>query len=228
MPPSIIIIIIGGGLAGLSLAQGLKNANIPFHVFEKDSHSAFRAQGYRIRVSPDGAAALRKILSDDLWSKFEKSCVEVVKGGQQCDAISGEIKVGMGPGPHGNGKAYNADRAVLRSLLLTGLEDHISFSKSFLKAEFTPSGVFAHFGDGSSGEGTMIIGADGSRSRLRKQYLPNHHHYDTEGRAIYGKTILTDEVISRMPQQLLRGISLVQGKTSESPRTLFLDVIRFQ
>ena len=116
----------------------------------------------------------------------------------------------------------------MRQLLLTGLEDRISFNKSFVAFGFTPRGVIAQFADGSNSEGTLVVGADGSRSRLRKQYLPDHRHYDTGGRAIYGKTILTDELVSLIPQPFLGGISLVLDNTSDSRKTLFLDVMRFQ
>jgi len=42
-------------------------------------------------------------------------------------------------------KFYRADRTVLRNVLLTGLEDNISFVKRFLRYEFTDEDVVAHF-----------------------------------------------------------------------------------
>ncbi len=69
-----LILIIGAGLGGLFLAQGLKKANIPFRIFEKDPSKAWRAQGYRIRISSEGAAALAKNLSEELWQLFEETC----------------------------------------------------------------------------------------------------------------------------------------------------------
>jgi 2-polyprenyl-6-methoxyphenol hydroxylase-like FAD-dependent oxidoreductase len=42
------VIIIGGGLGGLALAQGLKTHGISCAVYEKDRSRADRLQGYRI------------------------------------------------------------------------------------------------------------------------------------------------------------------------------------
>ena len=42
------VIIIGGGLGGLTLAQGLKKHGISCAVYEKDMSRTDRLQGYRI------------------------------------------------------------------------------------------------------------------------------------------------------------------------------------
>jgi 2-polyprenyl-6-methoxyphenol hydroxylase-like FAD-dependent oxidoreductase len=45
---SLHVIIVGGGLAGLTLAQGLKKNGISCAVYEKDLSRTDRLQGYRI------------------------------------------------------------------------------------------------------------------------------------------------------------------------------------
>ena len=64
------ILIAGGGIGGLALAQGLKTHHIPFTVFEKDLSSNVRSQGYRIRVATNSAVALHECLSEEHWSLF--------------------------------------------------------------------------------------------------------------------------------------------------------------
>lgn len=60
------ILIIGDGISGLALGQGLQRASIPFHIFESDPDPAFRPQGYRFRVNPQGAQALQDLLPGEL------------------------------------------------------------------------------------------------------------------------------------------------------------------
>jgi 2-polyprenyl-6-methoxyphenol hydroxylase-like FAD-dependent oxidoreductase len=48
---AMVLSIVGAGLGGLSLAQGLKQANIPFRIFERDSSASFRSQGVQSHVN---------------------------------------------------------------------------------------------------------------------------------------------------------------------------------
>ena len=45
------VIIVGGGIGGLTLAQGLKKNGISCAVYEKDLSRADRLQGYRIVIA---------------------------------------------------------------------------------------------------------------------------------------------------------------------------------
>jgi salicylate hydroxylase len=48
------ILIIGGGIGGLTLAQGLKRAGVSASVYERDRTLTDRLQGHRVHISPTG------------------------------------------------------------------------------------------------------------------------------------------------------------------------------
>src|SRR6516165_4268115 len=71
---SLHVVVIGGGIGGLCLAQGLRKAGVPVSVYERDRTPTSRLQGYRININPRGARSLRECLPGDLWDAFEASC----------------------------------------------------------------------------------------------------------------------------------------------------------
>src|SRR5690349_16770513 len=64
------VLIAGGGLGGLCLAQGLKKAGVSFAVYERDRTSADRLQGYRIHIEPQGSRALYECLPPHLFGAY--------------------------------------------------------------------------------------------------------------------------------------------------------------
>ncbi|KAK3175458.1 hypothetical protein K4F52_010246 [Lecanicillium sp. MT-2017a] len=85
--------------------------------------------------------------------------------------------------------------------------------------------VEAVFSDGSVELGTLLVGADGIRSGVRRQLLPNMPIFETGGRSIFGKTALNHEIEPKMPKELQSGMSLI-GKP-DVPVTLLCEAMRF-
>ncbi|KAL8719438.1 MAG: hypothetical protein Q9225_003561 [Loekoesia sp. 1 TL-2023] len=214
------IIIIGAGLGGLAFAQGLRKASVPFKVFERGRSIDIRNQGYRIRLISEGVAAFRSLVTDDIWQLFEETSPRINLGGlPTIDAVSCNItqanfgasdpRKTMEASEH---KPYNADRAVLREVLLAGLEDHIVFEKEYSRYEITDSGVDAYFADGTMFSGSLIVGADGARSAVRRQYLPHFRLLDTKDRMLYGKTPLTPSSTSQILAEALERLSFIKDQ----------------
>jgi hypothetical protein len=95
------ILISGAGLSSLLLAQSLLRSNIPFHIFERDASISFRAQGYRLRLSNEGLAAIESVLGPEDFKKFWDVCGKTGGVGVKVlDAITGEEIAGTsGSGP---------------------------------------------------------------------------------------------------------------------------------
>ncbi|KAK9458391.1 FAD/NAD(P)-binding domain-containing protein [Dipodascopsis uninucleata] len=237
------ILICGSGVSGLCLAQGLKKAGIPFQVFERDSNIDTRAQGYRLRLDSRGARALRSNLSEDHWRLFKESCALTVLGFKKFDAITGqEVEAPRPGGPQSEGLdpendgPFTVDRGQLRRVLMKGIEDSVTFGKQATKYETNPgasSEVSLIFSDGSSENGSLIVAADGARSLIRKQFLPDMRIIDTTGRYVYGKTPLTDEFIKRFIPDGLKCMTFIKDEVNKplvggyNP-ILLLEAIRFQ
>ena len=63
-----------------------------------------------------------------------------------------------------------------------------------IRYEETPDGrVVAHFDDGSSAVGDILVGADGGNSNVRAQFLPHAERVETGIVGIAGKVPLNDE-----------------------------------
>lgn len=112
---------------------------------------------------------------------------------------------------------------MLRNVLLLGQENHVKFSKSCTHYEITPTGVTAFFRDGTSEQGTLLVGADGTFSPVRKQLLPNVRYVDTLTRVIYGKTPLTEDLTARFQPKALKWMTIIQDQSL----MLFMEPVRF-
>lgn len=213
------VMIIGAGIGGLCLAHGLKRAGIPFTVYERDPTPNYRTQGYCLQINPDGYEALESSLPPDLFELFLKAMSHFEPGFTFLDAKTGAFTSAPDDSslrpklrqifPSNNATSrkhvYGVDRCMLRSLLLTDLEEgrEIRYGMVFKKFALQPNGrVHVLFENGQTVEGSILVGADGANSRVRRQYIPNAAWLmDTDGRAIYGKTPITPQLDRCFPMR---------------------------
>jgi len=183
-------LIIGGGLGGLCLAQGLRKSGLSVAVYERDMSVSFRGQGYRIGIKDAGSDALRDCLPADLYDLCAATSIATATRMVFMDHRLNVSKAW--PITH-RGSGFGVNRLTLREVLLTGLDDIVHFGANFERYTHEADGIRAHFTDGSSAVGDLLVGADGTHSAVRHQLLPDSG-LDELGRFIYGRTPFADDV----------------------------------
>lgn len=187
------VLIIGGGIGGLCLAQGLKKAGIAVTVYERDRTRRDRLQGYRIHIDPAGSRALHQCLPRENFDAFVATCGKPGKGLRIMTDQLQELMFVEAESPQDPiARDRSASRITLRQVLLAGLDSVVHFDKHFSRYEQGPDGrVTAHFEDGTSASGDLLVAADGVNSRVRQQFLPHAKLVDTHVTGIAAKVNLS-------------------------------------
>lgn len=236
------IAIAGGGLAGLCLAQSLLRAGIDAQVYERDPSPHARRQGYRITVDQHGTAALKSCLPLKLFEAVLASASAHGEVGyfRFTNQHLGEIfKLTFAHAPNKIHQKIigQVDRAILRSIMLSGLEDRVHYGKEVRRVETMQDGAVLCFLDGTFVRASMVVGADGTHSALRTQLLPDCPIIDTGGRGIYGKTPLMKNKDQLVPSSLEnsgvwsmgdapgRGFFFTTMRFNEPPRNVFAQLV---
>ena len=153
-------LVIGGSMSGLFAALALSRGGWDVHVFERvDTELAGRGAGI--------------VAQPQLWEVFAKVGivppselgvpVEFRRSYDVDGRLMGEIRCPQ--------TLTSWDR--IYRLLRDGFPSaRYHRGKALARVDMRPRSVVAHFADGESAEGDLLIGADGLRSTVRAQLLP--------------------------------------------------------
>jgi 2-polyprenyl-6-methoxyphenol hydroxylase-like FAD-dependent oxidoreductase len=184
------VMVVGAGLGGLTLAQGLRQAGIDVVVYEQDREQG-RAQGVSLHVDDRGMAALRACLPPGHVAMAEATMGRPRERTLSLSEASGQLVVGSAQPSDGAAGRARPGRQAHRPVLLTGLEDTVRFGTRFTRFDRQAGGpVRAWFDDGSSDTADVLVGADGIGSAVRRRYLPHVQVIDTGKRMVMGATPL--------------------------------------
>jgi 2-polyprenyl-6-methoxyphenol hydroxylase-like FAD-dependent oxidoreductase len=160
--PTLRILIVGAGIAGLAAARALRLAGFRPEVTERQSGPMALAGG--ILLLGNAARALRDLGLDSpirpLGQVSGRQRFLDVRGQRLCEVDLGLLWAGVG-------ECRALPRAELHQVLLTGAGGEVRYDTQVCALELTPHAVTVTFGDGRQAEYDLVIGADGRHSTVR-------------------------------------------------------------
>jgi 2-polyprenyl-6-methoxyphenol hydroxylase-like FAD-dependent oxidoreductase len=211
------VLIAGGGLSGLALAQGLIKDGHTCEVFERDADDS-RKIGYYLHMNADGGEALRRCLPADLFELYAQTSRktydrrESVVLNDQLGELSSQPH--LGPPNEGDRPHTGVHRRTLRAILRARLGDSFHAGQAVTDYQETPDKVTVTLADGTTAEGDVLVGADGIRSAVRRQKLPGTTVIDAgvRGLGVFGRTPLTPDLAAQLPPHLFEGVLIAADR----------------
>jgi 2-polyprenyl-6-methoxyphenol hydroxylase-like FAD-dependent oxidoreductase len=216
-PRPLHVLIAGGGLSGLALAQGLIKDGHSCEVFERDADDS-RKIGYYLHMNADGGEALRRCLPADLFELYAQTSRrtygrrESVVLDDQLTELSSQPH--LGPPNEGERPHTGVHRRTLRSILRARLGSSLRSGQTVTGYSETPDGVSVILASGTMAEGDVLVGADGIRSAVRQVKLPGTTVIDAgvRGLGVFGRTPLTPERAAQLPPHLYEGVIIAADR----------------
>lgn len=207
------ILIVGAGIAGLTLTALLNKRGINPRVIEKAAH--FSKIGYMLGIYPFGSNILHGLNCYDTFLKESAPVREY-----EAYALSGKLlkSLSLAALSQGYGQYQTISRYQLLDILTNACNSEVEFDTTITSLTQTPNEVEVTFNDGSQATFDLIIGADGIHSSVREMILTSGevNTYDTG----WGGWVWWSEC-NDYPKELIReywgtgsffGIYPVQGK----------------
>ncbi|PAD29570.1 FAD-dependent oxidoreductase [Paenibacillus sp. 7523-1] len=165
------IIIIGGGIAGLAMALFLKRANIESVVYEQATK--YGNAGGNFVIHPSGVQVLEELGLGEVLKANSHQMTDIKVMDKGGNSIFGDME--MDGEREGMPHLINIARFHLIDILYQksieqGIE--INFGKRLKSFTEGDDHIQVFFEDGTEAKGTLLVGADGVRSKTRSILFP--------------------------------------------------------
>lgn len=234
------ICIVGGGIAGLTLALNLINltkAEPKYTVTIYESAHAFGEIGAGVSFGPNASQAM-KLIGPEVYAAFEKtettnqwpSKQDVWFDFRYGESVDGQFKTEEDA--HGEDRSgeliatvrcKGGQRGVKRSDFLDELIKHVPegvahFGKRVAHYDYADDGkVVLHFKDGTTATHDAVIGCDGIKSSIRKTLLastsrPESANAVFSGKFCYRGLIPMDEAVAALGEENAKNAQMYLGR----------------
>ncbi|MFM9884283.1 MAG: FAD-dependent oxidoreductase [Burkholderiales bacterium] len=217
------VVIVGGGIAGLTLAIGLRQAGIAVDILEEQP--AWRVLGVGISLTGPTLRALNSL-------GLIEQCVRVSFGYSQLLVFDREgAKVGAIELPRLNGPTFPAqvaiERRALHDVLLAAAERsgaRIRLGMSARSYRQDDDAVEIELTDGSHDRCDLLVGADGLHSHVRAMAFPDAPAPRFTGLAVWRYTMARPPAVDCM--YLAYGGGNKPGLNPVSQESMFLFLVQ--
>ncbi|KAF8943005.1 hypothetical protein BGZ47_005918 [Haplosporangium gracile] len=161
------VLIVGAGLAGLTLGAILQKSDISYEIFERASQ--VKPLGSCVALNATVAPLMRQLGIYDEFVAMSKVIPSIQVGNEER-----EIKFAMTGYFEEATERFGAEsrvlpRAVLYDLFLKQVpKERLHMSKKILTTKQGGNGILIRCSDGTEYEGDILVGADGAHSAIRQ------------------------------------------------------------
>jgi flavin-dependent dehydrogenase len=121
------VLIVGAGITGLVLAQGLRKHNVPFTVFERDPDPYHRGRGWGLTIHW-ALENLLSLLPEHIIGRLPETYVdpEAVRNGENGNFLFFNLQTGEQRWRVPPNKRIRVAREKFRRLLMEGIDVKVS------------------------------------------------------------------------------------------------------
>jgi 2-polyprenyl-6-methoxyphenol hydroxylase-like FAD-dependent oxidoreductase len=163
--PELRVLIVGAGVAGLTLAGLLEQRGFAPVVVEKEREPSPGELGYVIRLWPAGSRVLKGLGLYPAFREAGLECTQHKVATARGDVLHSCALAGI---TNRYGPLVNISRPGLVAVLRQAMaEERIRYGVTVRDIAETPDGVVALFTDGKSATFDLVVGCDGAHSGMR-------------------------------------------------------------
>lgn len=204
------ISIVGAGISGLVLARCIRSAP-SITIFDKDSaRRGSSRNSYGITLHPWAYRPLLKYLDLDEALFRRKIAVDAATGG------IGWIESPSHPPIQGaDAASFRANRQKLEQMLREGLD--IRWDHTLLAVKSKESSSTLHFSNGTQTESTIVVGADGVHSQVRRNSVSPSVGFNILPFVVYnGKRRISAVSFNRNYASYMDGANIIEQRHGQT------------